>query len=288
VKGDLSAPLLADERVGGDRNGPMGSAAQSASGSFLLADAVTKTYARGGREVHALEDINLGIDAGSFVTIVGRSGCGKSTLLRLLAGLISPTSGRVCLEGNEVTGAPAAARCVFQDYVQSLLPWKTIDENVRFGVQHACEPQMLSRQQELTAAREALALVGLSHAVGRFPWELSGGMQQRVAIARALASQPRLLLMDEPFSSVDALSRANLHDTLLTAWTKFGNTIVFITHDIDEAVYLSDRVIVLNDGGKGVLADIPIEAARPRDPLATREEPAFLRARREIFRLVMS
>lgn len=130
-------------------------------------------------------------------------------------------------------------------------------------------------------------MVGLSHALGRYPWELSGGMQQRVAIARALAARPQLLLMDEPFSSVDALSRQLLQDTILKIWTQLGNTVVFVTHDIDEAVYLSDRVIVLDPLGKGVLADFPIETSRPRDPLATREDGAYLHARRAIFEMVM-
>jgi NitT/TauT family transport system ATP-binding protein len=154
-------------------------------------------------------------------------------------------------------------------------------------VRHGCEPGAGDLDSQLAEARAALELVGLSHAIGRYPWEISGGMQQRVAIARALASRPRLLLMDEPFSSVDALSRANLQDTLLRVWTQLRNTIVFVTHDIDEAVYLSDRVIVLNPQGDGVAADVAVTARRPRDPLATREEPEFLRARREIFRLVM-
>lgn len=256
--------------------------------AFLRIDGVGKTYARGGRVVHALKGVTLGIDGGSFVTIVGRSGCGKSTLLRLMAGLIAPSDGAIALDGAEVDGPPGVARCVFQDYVQSLLPWKTIDENVRFGVAHACKPEIRTRDQQLAAAREALDLVGLGHAFGRYPWELSGGMQQRVAIARALASRPQLLLMDEPFSSVDALSRANLQDMVLKVWTQIGNTVVFITHDIDEAVYLSDRVIVLNATGEGVQADIAIEAPRPRDQLTTREHPAYLHARRSIFQLVMS
>ena len=255
---------------------------------FLLAENVVKIFTRDGRSVRALADINLNIPSGSFVTIVGRSGCGKSTFLRLLAGLMAPSYGKIHLSGEEILGPPGAARCVFQDYVQSLLPWKTIEENVRFGVTHGYERRPLDRAEELAEARAALELIGLSHAIGRYPWELSGGMQQRVAIARAIAARPRLLLMDEPFSSVDALSRAQLQDTILKIWTQLGNTIVFVTHDIDEAVYLSDRVIVLNAHGEGVEADISIEAPRPRDPLATREEPSFLRARREIFRLVMN
>lgn len=254
---------------------------------LVTAQAVGKSYNRGGRVVHALRDIDLALDAGSFVAIVGRSGCGKSTLLRLLAGLTPPSDGQLLLDDKPVDGPPARVRCVFQDYVQSLLPWKTIEENVRFGVRHGCEANTSDRDAQLAEARAALDLVGLSHAIGRYPWEISGGMQQRVAIARALASRPRLLLMDEPFSSVDALSRANLQDTLLKAWTQLRNTIVFVTHDIDEAVYLSDRVIVLDPQGGGVAADVAIEARRPRDPLATREEPEFLQARREIFRLVM-
>lgn len=255
---------------------------------FLDMRGVAKTYRRGGRSVEALSGIDLSVARGSFVSVVGRSGCGKSTLLRLIAGLNAASAGDLLLAGETIDGPPAFARCVFQDYSQSLLPWKTVLENVAFGARHACGPTSRSKADERAEARRLLALTGIAHAAERYPWELSGGMQQRVAIARALASQPSLLLMDEPFSSVDALSRATLQDVLLNVWTELKTTILLVTHDIDEAVYLSDRVVVIDPTGRGVQADIAVDLPHPRRQLATREAPAFLEARRKVMRLVLN
>ncbi|MDB4872693.1 MAG: NitT/TauT family transport system ATP-binding protein [Gemmatimonadales bacterium] len=250
----------------------------------LAVDDVWKVFTTRRREVTALRGLSLQISAGEFVAVVGRSGCGKSTLLRLLSGLLPPSAGEIRLAGQPVDGPPRQARCVFQDFAQSLLPWKTVAGNVRFGLRHAYEPSTGSHE-ELVA--HYLDLVGLGHAADRYPWELSGGMQQRAAIARALAARPQLLLMDEAFSGVDALSRANLQDVILHAWAEAGLTVVFVTHDIDEAVYLADRVVVLHPEGHGMLADLRTDLPRPRRQLTTRELPEFLHYRRELLQLVL-
>jgi NitT/TauT family transport system ATP-binding protein len=228
--------------------------------------------------VEALAPLSLSVVAGSFVTIVGRSGCGKSTLLRLFAGLVPPTTGSVRADGD-------VTRYVFQDYSQSLLPWQTVEQNVRFGVVHGSG---LHRHDDVgSTVRESLAYVGLSGVEKRYPWELSGGMQQRVAIARALAARPAVLLMDEPFSSVDALSRAQLQDMIAGVWSTLGITIVLVTHDIDEAIYLADRTIVLGPNGSGIAADLTIDLPRPRSQVETRATGAYLRYRRDLLQLVL-
>ncbi|GAA5186307.1 ABC transporter ATP-binding protein [Rugosimonospora acidiphila] len=254
------------------------------TGAQLVLEDVWKVFSTSRHDVTALRELSLEINAGEFVAVVGRSGCGKSTLLRMLTGLIPPSAGRITLGGRPVDGPPREARCVFQDYAQSLLPWKTVGGNVRFGLRHAYEPSSGPRD-ELVA--HYLDLVGLRHAADRYPWELSGGMQQRAAIARALAARPRLLLMDEAFSGVDALSRAKLQDVVLRAWAEAGLTVVFVTHDIDEAVYLADRIVVLRPEGHGLLADLRVDLPRPRGQVSTRELPEFLAYRRELLQLVL-
>jgi NitT/TauT family transport system ATP-binding protein len=174
---------------------------------------------------------------------------------------------------------------VFQDYAQSLLPWQTVEQNVRFGVVHGSAGGPPA--DVVTTVHESLAHVGLTGVERRYPWELSGGMQQRVAIARALAARPTVLLMDEPFSSVDALSRAQLQDMIARVWSTLGITIVLVTHDIDEAVYLADRVIVLGAGGSGIVADLAIDLPRPRTHLETPSDEAYGAYRRELLRLVL-
>lgn len=244
----------------------------------LAAAGAGKTFWSRSGAVEALAPLTLSIAEGSFVTIVGRSGCGKSTLLRLFAGLTAPTSGVVRADGD-------VTRYVFQDYSQSLLPWQTVEQNVRFGAVHGSgEP---AHGDTATAVRESLAYVGLTGVELRYPWELSGGMQQRVAIARALAARPTVLLMDEPFSSVDALSRAHLQDMIAGVWSKLGITIVLVTHDIDEAILLADRVIVLAPAGAGIAADVSIDLPRPRTQLETRATDAYLGYRAELLRLVL-
>jgi ABC-type nitrate/sulfonate/bicarbonate transport system ATPase subunit len=239
---------------------------------------VGKTFWSRSGAVEALAPLTLRIAQGSFVTIVGRSGCGKSTLLRLFAGLTTPTSGELRTD-IDVT------RYVFQDYSQSLLPWQTVAQNVRFGVRHGRGP--VADDAVEATVRESLAHVGLAGVEERYPWELSGGMQQRVAIARALAARPSVLLMDEPFSSVDALSRAQLQDMIAGIWSALGITIVLVTHDIDEAIYLADRVIVLAPGGRGIAADLEVDLPRPRTHLGTNALDAFQRYRRDVLQLVL-
>jgi NitT/TauT family transport system ATP-binding protein len=241
-------------------------------------------YATRSGDVRALAPVSLRIASGGFLAIVGRSGCGKSTLLRLLAGLIRPTEGSVTMGDRLIVGPPPQTRYLFQDYGQSLLPWKTVEQNVEFGRRYGHRDLSAGA---VPAATEFLALVGLNGVEKRYPWELSGGMQQRVAIARALAAQPEVLLLDEPFSSVDALSRAQLQDTILRVWERMPVTMVLVTHDIDEAVYLADRVIVLAPAGRGIAADVAVDLPRPRSQIETRELEGYLAYRRDLLQLVL-
>jgi NitT/TauT family transport system ATP-binding protein len=246
----------------------------------------SKAYQSGRREVVALQPVSLDINEGSFVAVVGRSGCGKSTLLRLLAGLLAPSMGSVRVGGEPAAlRPPRTARFIFQDYATSLLPWKTVAHNVAFGIRHAVGAPAERFQED---PEYFLHLVGLGDEGSKYPWQLSGGMQQRVAIARAIASRPRFLFMDEPFSAVDALSRARLQDITLRIWAELGLTIVFVTHDMDEAVYLADRVLVMAPAGGGILEDVPVGLPRPRDAIFTREMPAFLDHRRQLLRAVLA
>ena len=236
-----------------------------------------------GPPVAALGDVSFRVDAGQFVSVVGPSGCGKSTLLQCLAGLLRPTAGQVLFEGREVTGPPEGLILLFQEYNRSLMAWRSVLGNVRF----ALEGRGGASRGELDAeARRYLELVGLGGFERHHPWELSGGMQQRVAIARALARKPNVLLMDEPFGSLDALTRIELEDTLLGLWRALRTTILFVTHDIEEAVYLSDRVHVLSRRPARVIEDIEITLERPRQQLATREDARFIEHRHRIFELI--
>lgn len=254
----------------------------------ISVSAVSKTYRSArGEVITGLSAVSLTIADGAFVSVVGRSGCGKSTLLRLLAGLETPSSGVAMISNERIIRPPASVRYLFQNYSESLLPWQTVGANVRFGLRHAHgSPPRRAFLAQLV--EDKLAEVGLAGISERYPAELSGGMQQRVAIARALAANPKVLLLDEPFSAVDALSRANLQDLLLKIWKDHGLTIVFVTHDIEEALYLSDRVIVLAPNGGGVQLDVPIDLTRPRHQIETRSEPTFLDLRRELLGRVLS
>ncbi|MGE3619006.1 MAG: ABC transporter ATP-binding protein [Acidimicrobiia bacterium] len=272
----MTAVLRAGGEVSSSPAGP-------AERPYLSVDGVGVTFRSKGADVTALSGVSLGVRQGEFLAIVGRSGCGKSTLLRTLSGLLPATRGKVVLDGQVVSGPSAQVRFVFQDYSQSLFPWKTVAGNVAFGVKHAVE-----RGADVGETVEwALSLVGLEGVGGRYPWQLSGGMQQRVAIARALAARPQVLLMDEAFSSVDALSRAKLQDMILEVWGELKLTAVFVTHDIDEAVYLADRVVVVDEKGKGVTAELPIDLPRPRHQVDTRETPTYLGHRRDLLGLVL-
>jgi NitT/TauT family transport system ATP-binding protein len=236
-----------------------------------------------GAPVVALGEVSFRVEAHQFVSIVGPSGCGKSTLLQCVAGLMRPTAGAVVLDGREVTGPPEDLILLFQEYNKSLMPWRTVLSNVCFGLEGRAG---MGRAEREGAARRYIDLVGLAGFERHYPWELSGGMQQRVAIARALVCQPRVLLMDEPFGSLDALTRIELEDTLLKLWEQLRSTILFVTHDIDEAVYLSDRVYVLSRRPSRMIADTGVDLPRPRDHLLTREDARFIRLRHRIFELI--
>lgn len=259
-------------------------------GDSIRVSAVSKRYRSArGEDVTGLPPVSLSIPDGAFVSIVGRSGCGKSTLLRLVAGLETPTGGSVIVDGHPISKPPDSVRYLFQNYGESLLPWRTVGGNIQFGLHHAYRRSAPpSRADVRSIIEEKLAEVGLAGTADRYPSELSGGMQQRVAIARALASEPKILLLDEPFSAVDALSRANLQDLLLRIWRTHALTIVFVTHDIDEALYLSDRVVVLGSDGGGLQMDVDVPLPRPRHQIETRRAPAFLELRSSLLERVLA
>ena len=236
-----------------------------------------------GQPVVALGSVSFRVESGQFVSIVGPSGCGKSTLLQCIAGLSRPSAGRVLLHGREVTGPPEGLILLFQEYNKSLMAWRSVLRNVRFGLENRSG---MSRPAMDAEARRYIELVGLKGFEAHYPWELSGGMQQRVAIARALVRRPEVMLMDEPFGSLDALTRIELEDALLRLWESLRATILFVTHDIEEAVYLSDRVHVLSCRPSQVIEEIEVKLERPRNQLTTREDPRFIGARRHVFELI--
>ena len=230
----------------------------------------------------AIAGVTLRVADGEFVTIVGPSGCGKSTLLRCMAGLLRPTAGQVMLDGAVVTGIPDRLAVVFQDYSRSLYPWLSVADNVALPLRRT-QRRRAERRRRADAALESVGLAGFAD---RYPWQLSGGMQQRVAIARALACDPELLLMDEPFGSMDAQTREDLEDLVLRVRAERNITILLVTHDIDESVYAGDRVVVLSQGPGRVVAELPVDLPAPRDQIATKELPEFARLRAEVSRLV--
>jgi len=246
------------------------------SGTVLRVRGLHKSFVAAGRATVALNGIDLGIEGGSFVSIIGPSGCGKSTLLQIMAGLASPSSGDVFCEQMRVQGPPPGVVYVFQQYTRSLFPWKTVERNVAFGLENI---GTMSRTEIASRAREMIGLVKLTGFERHYPWQLSGGMQQRVAIARALACRPAVLLMDEPFSAVDALTRAGLQELLRSLWRELNLTVVFVTHDVDEGVYLSTRVVALTRAPGAIAIDVPIELPAARDQIATRALPAYLEYR---------
>ena len=250
-----------------------------ASGSYLRIRGLHKAFVGPGGTTLALERVDLDIERGSFVSIVGPSGCGKSTLLQIVAGLVPPSAGEVFIDGQRVTEPPPPVIYVFQQYTRSLFPWKTVERNVAYGLENR---ERLPRREIEEHTREYIQLVRLDGFERHYPWQLSGGMQQRVAIARALACRPDVLLMDEPFSSVDALTRVGLQELLLRLWRELDLTVVFVTHDTDEAIYLSTRVVALSRAPAVVAADLPIDLPHPRDQIATRELPRYLQYRHEL------
>jgi NitT/TauT family transport system ATP-binding protein len=241
-----------------------------------------KTYGTGATATHAVGDVSFGVEDGEFVCVVGPSGCGKTTLLKCVAGLLRPTRGEVVLRGRRVTAPPEEMALVFQEYTRSLMPWTSVRNNVLLPLRH----KKLGRAERARLVEEAVESVGLTRFLDRYPWQLSGGMQQRVAIARALAYQPAVLLMDEPFASVDAQTRGDLEDLVLRLRDAFGITILFVTHDIDESVYLADRVVVLTHAPTVVKEIVPVALPRPRDQIGTKELPDFAHLRAHVYRLI--
>ena len=250
---------------------------------MLEIENLTHIYGRGGPNPHhAIDGLRLRVAEGELLCIVGPSGCGKSTLLRSIAGLITPTGGQIRVEGELVRQTPDNLAVVFQDYSRSLFPWMSVADNVALPLRR----RGLDKRARRAAAQEALQSVGLEHAGRKYPFQLSGGMQQRVAIARALAYRPALMLMDEPFGSVDAQTREDLEDLVLQVRNHHRMTIVLITHDIDESVYLGDRVVVLSKAPARVVGDLGVKLPAPRDQITTREHPDFVHLRAEVGRLV--
>lgn len=233
--------------------------------------------------VLAVKNVTLTVKGGEFISIVGPSGCGKTTLLKMICGLLAPSSGQVRVHGRQVTSSPPEMALVFQDYSRSLFPWLTVLRNVLFPLKNKKDLSKVEKEQR---AREAIQAVGLEGSVGHYPWQLSGGMQQRVAIARAIVFRPEILLLDEPFASVDALTRADLEDLVLQLQVRFGITILLVTHDIDESVYLSDRVFVLGPPPSVVIQEVDVELPRPRGQTETRSNPYFLEVRNKIYDLI--
>lgn len=241
---------------------------------------IKKEYS-GNEKTLALENITFHVKRGEFLAIVGPSGCGKTTLLRIIAGLLNPTEGEVLIENRKIAGPEKDIVLVFQEYNRSLLPWRTVLKNVEFALEIINCPRPTIRKN----AEKYLEMVGLKGFEKHYPWELSGGMQQRVAIARALAYGSKILLMDEPFGSLDARMREELEDELLLLWEELELTIVFVTHDLDEAIYLCDRLLALSERPATVLEDIPIQLKRPRNQLVTRSNHTFIEYRNNVYKL---
>jgi NitT/TauT family transport system ATP-binding protein len=241
-----------------------------------------KTYGEGDAAVRAIGDIELEVAEKEFVCVVGPSGCGKTTLLKCMSGLLEPTGGRVHLRDQVVDGPPERMALVFQEYSRSLFPWMTVRQNVAFPLRR----KKLDKAEARSEVERAVESVDLDRFLDRYPWELSGGMQQRVAIARALAYQPEILLMDEPFASVDAQTRADLEDLILDVRRQYGVTVVFVTHDIDESVYLGDRIAVLTPSPTRVQEVLDVDLPTPRDQVETKELPEFARLRAHVWRSI--
>ena len=247
---------------------------------YLVVDHVDKTFVKGSTVNRVLTDVSLCVERGEYVSIIGHSGCGKSTLLNLVAGLSTVTTGTVLLEDQEVNAPGPDRAVVFQNH--SLLPWLSVYDNVRLAVDKVFAGKK-SRSERDAWTRHNLQLVQMLHAADKRPSEISGGMKQRVGIARALAMEPKVLLLDEPFGALDALTRANLQDSVMDISAKLGNTVLMITHDVDEAVLLSDRIVMMTNGPAahiGEILDVPL--ARPRKRLALAGDATYLKCRQRV------
>ena len=247
------------------------------SGPIVSVERLRKSYG----STHILDGIDFTVEKGEFVCIVGPSGSGKTTLLRCVAGLLAPSSGRTVFEGTEVTEPPAKLAVVFQDYSRSLLPWMTVERNVMLPIAGRFPKDELADR-----VANALTSVGLAGKGKLYPWQMSGGMQQRAAIARGLAYNPDVLLMDEPFAAVDAQTRVELEDLVLRLRDEYNTTILFVTHDIDEAVYLADRVLVLSGAPTAVTDNIETNLPKPRNQIATKQLGRYGEVRAHVFTLI--
>jgi NitT/TauT family transport system ATP-binding protein len=249
---------------------------------MLSVQGLSKSYGQGSAQVEAIRDVGFDVAAGEFLCVVGPSGAGKTTLLRCLIGLLAPTGGTVQLNGRQVTEPPENMALVFQDYGRSLMPWLSVSGNVELPLRN----KVASDRERRRRVCDALAEVGLEEFADHSIWQLSGGMQQRVAIARGLAYQPDILLMDEPFGSVDAQTRSDLEDLILTVHADLGITTVLVTHDIDESVYLGDRVLVLTKRPSTVADIVGIDLPRPRHQIETKSTSRFTELRTSVMRLI--
>ena len=248
--------------------------------AYLKIDHVDKTFRRGAATTEVLKEITLTVSKGEYVSIIGHSGCGKSTLLNIVAGLTPATQGGVLLEEREVNSPGPDRAVVFQNH--SLLPWLTVYDNVKLAVDKVFSG-VKSREERHAWTMHNLDLVQMGHARDRRPSEISGGMKQRVGIARALAMEPKVLLLDEPFGALDALTRAHLQDSVMALQQKLGNTVLMITHDVDEAVLLSDRIVMMTNGPSariGEVLDVPLP--RPRKRLEMASNPVYLKCRQRV------
>jgi NitT/TauT family transport system ATP-binding protein len=253
--------------------------AEGSAVESLACDAVGVTLPGVSGPLDILRDVQFSVARGEFVSILGTSGSGKTTLLRVLGGLLSASAGTVRCHGVPVSGPPQGVVTVFQDYAHSLLPWRSVRRNVALGIEARCERAERERRVD-----EALTMVGLRERAEEYPWRLSGGMQQRVQIARALAMRPEVLLMDEPFGALDAMTKASLQDQLQQVQGLTGTTVVFVTHDVEEAVYLSDRVLVLHGSPARIGLSLEIPLPRPRHQITTKERADYLALRHRVYR----
>ena len=252
--------------------------------AYLNIDHVSITFPTSKGPLNVLNGVNLRVEQGEFISLIGHSGCGKSTVLNIVAGLLQATEGGVVLEGREVTDPGPDRAVVFQNH--SLLPWLSVYDNVRLAVDQVFK-KTRSRRERDEWTRHNLELVHMSHALERKPDEISGGMKQRVGIARALAMEPKVLLMDEPFGALDALTRAHMQDSLMEIHARLNNTVIMITHDVDEAVLLSDRIVMMTNGPSASIGEIlAVNLERPRDRLVLAEDPAYNHYRAEVVKFL--
>jgi NitT/TauT family transport system ATP-binding protein len=252
-----------------------------ASESMILEiNGLSKQFTVNGKALRIFDNLSVSVQANSFVSIIGPSGCGKSTLLKMISGLEAPTKGEIIFEGKPVSGSPKGMIYVFQQYTKSIFPWKTVIGNVEFGIKNMTK---MSKKERREKCVEYLKLVGLEGYDDHYPSQLSGGMQQRLAIARALICEPKVILMDEPFSAVDAMTRAKLQQLIMKIWEQIPITILFVTHDVEEAVFLSNRVLSLRKSPGGLENDLQIDLSHPRHPIETREHPKFVDYKQKLF-----